>query len=1252
MKTTTYKFRKICALALALVLTLALFPSMTTAARAADAATQEDVETLIAQLQARFGLQPDGTFVYYQDVADGPMPDFYAALDAYKANPSDLETHLAAFQNVKLLFDARDTGNDPVVLSSAQQKQFALGESKFDGLRYIYANLLTTQVKDGATLDVAGLQSLFAEQEDSLIYGTDAYISQYRIAKELLPQPNGTETNLYDAPNAALQTALSDNLTTEAYTAVLAYQTALATYQSYTAPCLDNYALGKRVDAAFAAYKNSESTRYTENEWIAFVLHAMANTESTPPVTTAELTIWNTFYADAATDLNLTAYVTLDTDFAAKMVEIDDKMEGKDWRYPVTEAQNRLSEVLATDYSYAEGSAALTEAEQLLADLTTGTGVYAPYVQPTAAGGTVEGNVTIVDPRDYLTADVAGEGGDAVVATFTGNVTVQLDDPDAVWFLGTDAEFEGDLTILRGTVSASREQTVLNNVTLDLPESVNYSDAVPLPKFVWGSKSISGTITLTHGIIDWSSGTAAHFVYNVPPEDTRSIGAWSSYIDYTFNYVPWPKTIYGTATYGEPLGQQSGLLNSMSNNGDRSFLPLNDRFSTVGTYEWVTMPGKGVYDGGTRAQIRFVPGTNAGSLAALTEDQRVHEVPLGTEEKPLTINGRAFVKDKIELLGVQTDIAFTANPDVLTDIALVDTDTNRLLEMGKDFTVTSFDYSQGESDTIKFTLEGAGNYSGTLTNADFFGYDGNGASVIEGYVPLEVAKPTASLNTGDKTVTLSFPEIGASYLQQIADVFMASNYAYYDNDANGSNDGPGAYRNPYIVYQYRLMNADTNLTTQASFQEYTPGVTTISVPNPYATYYIDYRVAIYAEHWMTANNPGIMQDICFGSVYGDRLTVAPTLFGDPPEVIDDGDNGNGTGGGIPTPPENPTIPGDEGKVEIGYTEKDGEVALQLPSVKVDELIDSASDDTVELDLSGLEGVEKANIPTDALEKIADAGLGVDVKLPEGEISLDSEALQSILEQTGGTDLTMSMTQIRPNEMNEAQGAVLKSGDTVYDITVTSGGQNISQFDGGFKVTVPYDGSLPAAAWHLDGDGKKIKIEGVYDPLTGTFTFTLPHLSLYVVGYDDSPWLNPFSDVSSTDWFYGDVQFVATHTPMLFEGTSATTFSPHSPMTRAMLWTVLARLSGETITGETWAQDARAWALAEGVSDGTNPDNAVTRNQIVTMLYRYAEIGSDGYDGEALAWAQELKIMNDGRPDDAATRAEVAAMLHRFVDNIA
>ena len=168
------------------------------------------------------------------------------------------------------------------------------------------------------------------------------------------------------------------------------------------------------------------------------------------------------------------------------------------------------------------------------------------------------------------------------------------------------------------------------------------------------------------------------------------------------------------------------------------------------------------------------------------------------------------------------------------------------------------------------------------------------------------------------------------------------------------------------------------------------------------------------------------------------------------------------------------------------------------------------------------------------------------------------------------------------------------------------------------------------------------------------------------------WINPFIDVHEEDWFFENVKYV--HQRRMMNGTSANTFTPNGASTRAMLWTILARMDGETISGADWVEQARTWAVGTGVSDGTNPNNAVTREQLVTMLYRYAQMkGKDVSVGEdtnilsyadagkiseyavsAMQWAVGAGIVNGVTadtiaPQAGATRAQMAAMLQRFAE---
>lgn len=163
-----------------------------------------------------------------------------------------------------------------------------------------------------------------------------------------------------------------------------------------------------------------------------------------------------------------------------------------------------------------------------------------------------------------------------------------------------------------------------------------------------------------------------------------------------------------------------------------------------------------------------------------------------------------------------------------------------------------------------------------------------------------------------------------------------------------------------------------------------------------------------------------------------------------------------------------------------------------------------------------------------------------------------------------------------------------------------------------------------------------------------------------------PEVSAFTDVARGAWYYNAVKFVVEKG--LFTGTSETTFSPNETMTRAMLMTVLAQLDGqETEGGETWYAKGVAWAVAQGVSDGTAPDNPITREQLAAMLYRYA--GSPKTDGaldgfsdadqtgnwatDAMRWAVKRGILigkGGGILDSKSetTRAEAAAMLARYV----
>lgn len=180
---------------------------------------------------------------------------------------------------------------------------------------------------------------------------------------------------------------------------------------------------------------------------------------------------------------------------------------------------------------------------------------------------------------------------------------------------------------------------------------------------------------------------------------------------------------------------------------------------------------------------------------------------------------------------------------------------------------------------------------------------------------------------------------------------------------------------------------------------------------------------------------------------------------------------------------------------------------------------------------------------------------------------------------------------------------------------------------------------------------------------------------------------PFTDVRESDWFYDDVVFA--YENGLFSGTSDTTFSPNTSMTRAMLVTVLYRLEGQpAVNGRSgfsdvqyngYYEDAVTWAADNGIVNGTStstfsPNVNVTREQMAAILYRYAQYKKyntaassslnsfsdhtsvSGYAEASLQWSVAEKLVNGSNgklmPTGNASRAQVAAILHRFAENVA
>ena len=271
-----------------------------------------------------------------------------------------------------------------------------------------------------------------------------------------------------------------------------------------------------------------------------------------------------------------------------------------------------------------------------------------------------------------------------------------------------------------------------------------------------------------------------------------------------------------------------------------------------------------------------------------------------------------------------------------------------------------------------------------------------------------------------------------------------------------------------------------------------------------------------------------------------------------------------------------------------------------------------------------------------------------------------------------TGVTLDKTELTLNVGgNETLSAtVAPENATNKTVTWTSSDETVATVDASGKVTALKAGTTTITVTTEDG-GK-----------TATCTVTVNAKEAPKPSKPTTPaepakpeTKRPFIDVKTNDWYDEAISYV--YENGLMNGTSRNEFSPNAGTTRGMIVTILYRQVGTpNVTSDkaTWWSDARVWAMENGISDGTNMNGAITREQLAAMLYRYAQkIGAgtnkssdlakfndasnvSSYAVEAMQWAVANGIIS-GRgnnmlaPKAGATRAETAAMLMRFIENI-
>ncbi|MDR1245993.1 MAG: S-layer homology domain-containing protein, partial [Clostridiales Family XIII bacterium] len=305
----------------------------------------------------------------------------------------------------------------------------------------------------------------------------------------------------------------------------------------------------------------------------------------------------------------------------------------------------------------------------------------------------------------------------------------------------------------------------------------------------------------------------------------------------------------------------------------------------------------------------------------------------------------------------------------------------------------------------------------------------------------------------------------------------------------------------------------------------------------------------------------------------------------------------------------------------------GTAKVEVKGEDVTAAVDKAKEDkspAVSVTVKGDANTKVADVvlPKSSAKEIADGGLEFVVKSPVGDVSFGEDALNTIAARPGDT--------LEVVIADEGRTETIETNNKTFTLTVKVDDAELTALGGAVAVALPYAKAASEDAelltvYKLEEDGTYTEIKDAkYNTATGKADFTTTETGSYFV----SEWISPFSDISKGAWYYKAVRYA--YASGLMNGTGDGAYSPQATLTRAMLITILAREAGvDTDGGDTWYSKAIEWGTESGVTDGTNPDGEITREQFAAMLYRYADSprtsgGFDAYDdaGDVSAWAEE------------------------------
>lgn len=320
-----------------------------------------------------------------------------------------------------------------------------------------------------------------------------------------------------------------------------------------------------------------------------------------------------------------------------------------------------------------------------------------------------------------------------------------------------------------------------------------------------------------------------------------------------------------------------------------------------------------------------------------------------------------------------------------------------------------------------------------------------------------------------------------------------------------------------------------------------------------------------------------------------------------------------------------------------------------------------------------------SLPVGGMADAADNDNDVLLDLRYGEVTLSARAIAGMTDGVSSNDKIKVSVTSQTNSKDETISDLLDKGGAVFDVSVEVDGVEIHSFDGTLTITLTVSNLSKISdphVLHILTDGTKEYYAP--DRISGN-TITVKgvrNLSTFaVIPGSEVPQTNPFTDVTTSDYYYDAVLWAVANG--VTNGSSATTFSPNVAVSRAQMVTFLWRAHGSPeatgtnpftdVSTSDYYYDAVLWAVANGVTNGTSattfsPDAPVTRAQAVTFQWRaagspvvsgssFGDVTADAYYVNAVTWAVANGITNGTSgttfsPDVVVSRAQAVTFLYR------